>query len=32
LIGVLAFLLVEQGPGAMQRRQMRRASLAKRRF
>jgi rod shape-determining protein MreD len=32
LIGVLAFLLVEQGPGAMQRRQSRRASLAKRRF
>ncbi|HEY2434431.1 MAG TPA: rod shape-determining protein MreD [Vicinamibacterales bacterium] len=32
LVGVAAFLLVEQGPGAIQRRQMRRASLAKRRF
>jgi rod shape-determining protein MreD len=32
LIGVLAFLLVESGPGALQRRRMRRASLSKRRF
>jgi rod shape-determining protein MreD len=32
LIGVLAFLLVENGPGALQRRRMRRASLSKRRF
>jgi len=32
LIGVTAFLLVEQGPGALQRRRMRRASLVKRRF
>jgi hypothetical protein len=29
---VTMFLLVEQGPGALQRRRMRRASLAKRRF
>ena len=32
LIGVTMFLLAEQGPGALQRRRMRRASLAKRRF
>jgi len=32
LIGVTAFLIVEQGPGALQRRRMRRASLVKRRF
>jgi rod shape-determining protein MreD len=32
LVGVSAFLLVEQGPGALQRRRMRRASLVKRRF
>ena len=32
LVGVSMFLLVEQGPGAMQRRRMRRASLVKRRF
>jgi hypothetical protein len=32
LVGVTAFLLVEQGPGAMQRRRMRRTSLGKRRF
>jgi rod shape-determining protein MreD len=32
LIGVLAFLLVENGPGALQRRRTRRASLSKRRF
>jgi rod shape-determining protein MreD len=32
LIGSAAFMLVEQGPGAMQRRRMNRASLAKRRF
>jgi rod shape-determining protein MreD len=32
LIGVAAFLLVEGGPGALQRRKMRRTSLSKRRF
>lgn len=32
VIGLTAFLLVEQGPGAMQRRRMRRATLVKRRF
>lgn len=32
LIGVTMFFLVEQGPGALQRRRVRRASLAKRRF
>ena len=32
LIGVLAFALVENGPGAMQRRRMHRATLSKRRF
>lgn len=32
LIGVLAFTLVENGPGAMQRRRMHRATLSKRRF
>jgi rod shape-determining protein MreD len=32
LIGVLAFALVENGPGALQRRRMRRATLSKRRF
>jgi rod shape-determining protein MreD len=32
LIGVTMFALVEQGPGALQRRRIRRASLAKRRF
>lgn len=32
LVGVTAFLLVEQGPGALQRRRMRRSSLGKRRF
>lgn len=32
LIGVAAFLLVEQGPGAVQRRRNDRAALAKRRF
>ncbi len=32
VIGVTAFLLVEQGPGAMQRRRMRRASPVRRRF
>lgn len=32
LIGVTMFLLAEQGPGALQRRRIRRASLAKRRF
>ncbi|HYT67045.1 MAG TPA: rod shape-determining protein MreD [Vicinamibacterales bacterium] len=32
LIGVTAFLLVENGPGALQRRRMRRASLGKRRY
>ena len=32
LIGVTAFLMVEHGPGALQRRRMRRASLVKRRF
>lgn len=32
LIGVLGFLLVESGPGALQRRKMRGTSLSKRRF
>ena len=32
LVGVAAFMLVEQGPGALQRRQLRRSSLAKRRY
>ena len=32
LIGVSAFLIVEQGPGMLDRRRMRRASLSKRRF
>jgi len=32
LIGVTMFFLVEQGPGTLQRRRTRRASLAKRRF
>jgi rod shape-determining protein MreD len=32
LIGVTAFLVVEQGPGALNRRRMSRASLTKRRF
>jgi rod shape-determining protein MreD len=32
LIGVIAFLLVEHGPGMLDRRRMRRASLSKRRF
>lgn len=32
LVGVIAFYLVEQGPGILQRRQMRRASFSKRRF
>jgi rod shape-determining protein MreD len=32
LIGVAAFMIVEQSPGAMQRRRMRRASVVKRRF
>jgi len=32
LIGVIAFLVVEQGPGMLDRRRMRRASLSKRRF
>lgn len=32
LVGVLVFGLVENGPGMMQRRQMRRSSLSKRRF
>jgi len=32
LIGVLAFFIVEHGPGAMQRRRTRRASLVKRRY
>ena len=32
LIGVLVFALVENGPGAMQRRRMHRATLSKRRF
>ena len=32
LIGVAAFLLVENGPQAMANRRMRRASLTKRRF
>ncbi|PYR91418.1 MAG: rod shape-determining protein MreD [Acidobacteria bacterium] len=32
LVGVIAFYIVEQGPGIVQRRQMRRASFSKRRF
>ena len=32
LIGVIAFVLVEHGPGMLDRRRMRRASLSKRRF
>jgi rod shape-determining protein MreD len=32
LVGVAAFVVVEQGPGAIQRRRVRRASLAKRRY
>jgi rod shape-determining protein MreD len=32
LIGVVAFVLVENGPGMVDRRRMRRASLSKRRF
>ncbi len=32
LIGVIAFYIVEQGPGIVQRREMRRASFSKRRF
>ena len=32
LIGVLAFAFVENGPGALQRRRARRATLSKRRF
>ena len=32
LIGVIAFLVVENGPGMLDRRRMRRASLSKRRF
>ncbi|HEX6464427.1 MAG TPA: hypothetical protein VFZ98_08240, partial [Vicinamibacterales bacterium] len=32
LIGVIAFFVVEQGPELLQRRRMRRASFAKKRF
>jgi rod shape-determining protein MreD len=32
LIGVIAFLVVENGPGALQRRRMSRSSLSKRRY
>ncbi|NUR54612.1 MAG: rod shape-determining protein MreD [Acidobacteria bacterium] len=32
IVGVIAFYVVEQGPGIAQRRQMRRASFSKRRF
>jgi rod shape-determining protein MreD len=32
LLGVIAFYIVEQGPGVVQRREMRRASFSKRRF
>jgi hypothetical protein len=32
LVGVIAFYIVEQGPGILQRRQMRRAAFSKRRF
>ncbi len=32
ILGVIAFYVVEQGPGIAQRRQMRRASFSKRRF
>jgi rod shape-determining protein MreD len=32
LLGVIAFYIVEQGPGIVQRREMRRASFSKRRF
>ena len=32
IVGVMAFYVVEQGPGIAQRRQMRRATFSKRRF
>jgi rod shape-determining protein MreD len=32
VVGVVAFYIVEQGPGIVQRREMRRASFSKRRF
>jgi rod shape-determining protein MreD len=32
LIGIVAFFVVEQGPGTLQRRRMQRSSLSKRRF